>query len=458
MPPLVFRTARRAGAAKVGEDLFGEPRTVANRLAVTGVCLAAYLAAPFLLLPGLDLAGLGTRPFYSLGRASVFALDLYPFLAGFLLAELFSFTVPPGRRWRHDGVRGRRKLNILGLALGTVVALLQSTGIALYLAAATDPFGGAASSVPVGILTLTLAAGAFLVVGLAEVISRFGLGNGFAVLFAGAALRELVAWQLPTLEGARHADPEEQIIGLVVTALLVTGAAAFLLRRPPARLTTAEGGSLPYQLPPLPQGIIPISWAYWLLGHLTQPLFWPALDLGFWAYYLALAAGIVGLTGLTGWMFSAPPRVDANLEGLAAATAEGYGTAWHSQILLAALALAGGETALSISPSFLWASAPDFLSLTAILPMAAVILDLRDEARLAGSGPLARVISLDNVHLAEYLHAGLDEEGIAHVVRAYRFRRLFYLFGPLFKMSLLVSEADRDRALRLVEETPFRIA
>ena len=116
------------------------------------------------------------------------------------------------------------------------------------------------------------------------------------------------------------------------------------------------------------------------------------------------------------------------------------------------------SSALSISPSLLWTGAPDFLSLAAILPMAAVILDLRDEARLAGSGPLARVISLDNVHLAEYLHALLDEEGIAHVVRAYRFRRLLYLFGPLFKMSLLVPEADRDRAVRLVEATPFRIA
>lgn len=188
---------------------------MANRLAVTGVCLVLYLAAPLLPLPGLDLAVLGTFPIYnSLGRASVFALDLIPFLAGFLLAELFSFTVPPGRRWRHDGVRGRRKLNVLGL----------------------------------------------------------GLGNGFAVLFAGAALRELVAWLLPTPEGARHAEPEEQIMGLALTALLVAGAAAFLLRRPQARLTTVEGGSLPYRLPPLPQGILPISWTYWLLGLLTQPL------------------------------------------------------------------------------------------------------------------------------------------------------------------------------------------
>lgn len=48
--------------------------------------------------------------------------------------------------------------------------------------------------------------------------------------------------------------------------------------------------------------------------------------------------------------------------------------------------------------------------------------------------------------------------GIDCAVRGYRFRRLLYFFGPLFKMALLVPGAERERALRLVEDTPFRIA
>jgi hypothetical protein len=459
--PLVLWTGGRAKAARVSVDLFGEPRTVENRLAVTGVCLASYLAAPFLPLPGLDLAGLETLPVYSLGRVSVFALDLYPFLAGYLLAELFSFTVPPGQRWRRDGVRGRRKINLLALALGTVVVLLQSIGIALYLTMVTGPYGRAASSAPTALLALTLAAGAFLVFGLAEVVSRFGLGNGFAVLFAGAAPRALMAWLLPTPGGTRHAVPEEQILGLVLSALLVAGAVAFLLRRPGARVATPEGGSLPYRLAPFPQGVPPLLWAYGLLGFLTEPLWTgrgPLVELGWWGYQAGLVAAILGLSALAGWMFSARERIDTNLEGLAVAPADLYGAPWRRQLLLASLLLAGGDAAIWISTSYLLGPDTSLLTLSSILFLAAVILDLRDEARLARTGPLAWVISLDNVHLAEYLQGRLGERGIECVVRGYRFRRLLYVFGPLFKMALLVPEADRDRAVRLVEETPFRIA
>lgn len=157
-------------------------------------------------------------------------------------------------------------------------------------------------------------------------------------------------------------------------------------------------------------------------------------------------------------MFTAPERLDRNLEGLAHAPPELYGQPWQRQLLLAGLALAGGELAFSLAVPSLLDPEIAVLTLTSILFLAAVILDVRDEARLAGGGPLARVLSLDNVHLAEYLHARLDELEVPHVVRAYRFRRLLYHFGPLFKMALLVPEADRDRAARLVEETPFRIA
>lgn len=44
------------------------------------------------------------------------------------------------------------------------------------------------------------------------------------------------------------------------------------------------------------------------------------------------------------------------------------------------------------------------------------------------------------------------------MVPGYRFRRLLYVFGPLFKMALLAPEAHRDQAVRLVVDTPFRNA
>jgi len=100
---------------------------------------------------------------------------------------------------------------------------------------------------------------------------------------------------------------------------------------------------------------------------------------------------------------------------------------------------------------------PAILPLSVLVPLIVLVLDLVDTARLAAKGPLKHVLTLDNVHLAELQRVRLAEEGIECVVTTFRFRRLTYIFGPLFKMALLVPEEDQDRAERLVEETPFEI-
>jgi hypothetical protein len=76
---------------------------------------------------------------------------------------------------------------------------------------------------------------------------------------------------------------------------------------------------------------------------------------------------------------------------------------------------------------------------------------------LTGKLPPERVLTLDNVHLAELLRARLADDRIECVLTSFRLRRLLYFFGSLFKMALLVPAADRERAERLVEETRFEI-
>ena len=85
--------------------------------------------------------------------------------------------------------------------------------------------------------------------------------------------------------------------------------------------------------------------------------------------------------------------------------------------------------------------------------LTAIVLELVEEGRLAARRDVARVLTLDSVHLAEYLRARCERERIPAVIRAYHFRRLLHFFGPLFKMALLVPEAERERAEALVEET-----
>lgn len=81
--------------------------------------------------------------------------------------------------------------------------------------------------------------------------------------------------------------------------------------------------------------------------------------------------------------------------------------------------------------------------------LSAFVLDAVDTARLSTKTRLEWVLTLDNVHLAELLWARLDAEGVECVVFSFRFRRMFYFLGPLFKMSLLVPAADWECAAQL---------
>jgi len=246
---------------------------------------------------------------------------------------------------------------------------------------------------------------------------------------------------------------------LIWAGLFVAALVAFLLRRPETRLVTAEGRSLPYRLPPLPQGIWPLAATYGVVGFLTEPLFWDhplGGVLGFWSLRASEAIGILALSLLGAWMFTARPRVEANLAGLGCVPAESFDRAWWRQLALAAVVLVVGETGLAALPRVLDVHTA-ILLLSTLLPPVVVVLDLVDTARLAARFPLERVLTLDNVHLAEYLRARLAEEEIECVVTSLRFRRLVYFFGALYKMALLVPAKDRERAEQLVRETPFEI-
>lgn len=296
--------------------------------------------------------------------------------------------------------------------------------------------------------------------GLAETISRWGLGNGYALLFAAELIPGVISTIHHVAVGEYYGEPGTNIMGLVWVVLFAAFVVAFMRHRPEARLTTPEGVSLPYRMPPLPQGVAPLAWAYAVVHQLTWPGLLsatPLLTPDPLPYFGLLAAVILALSPLAGWMFTARKRLETNLEGVATVDAELYDRLWRRGLILGALILAGGEAGVAALPELLPAVNTAVLPLLTLLPLVAVALDLVDEARLVAKGRLERVLTLDNVHLAELLKARLAEEGIESVVTCFRYRRLSYFLGPLFKMGLLVPAADRERAEGLVDETPFQI-
>ena len=434
-----------------------------RRLAVTIGGVAVYLGG-VRLVPLLsagaahDAAALLHTQRVSMG--SIFALGFAPFITGFLIVEIFSLVTPPGRRLRRDGIEGRRMLNRGGLGVSALVTVAQCWGLALFLTRTGTPSGAPLTTTPAWLLMLTATTGTFAVVGLAELMSRYGLTSGFAALFAAGSPRYIVEACRFLFGRGSDTAPETRIVYTIWVVLLLAALVLFLRRRPETRLNMADGKTLPYRLPPLPQGYLPLMWSYFLVAGLSMD--WPSIRhvlprLGLEGRSAVEALFVLGLSFLGGWMFTARPRVEANLAGLGVVPAATFDRLWWRQLVLAAFVLAVGDAGIEIARGRLPGFDKAILPIASLVLLCALVLDAVDVARLSAKTRLESILILDNVHLAELLRAKLEAEGIGCVVSSFRFRRMFYFLGPLFKMSLLVPTKDCDRAARLVEDTAFEI-
>ena len=120
----------------------------------------------------------------ALGKVSIFALGIGPFITSSIIMQLMAVIIPSlERAQKEDGEAGRRKIQQLTRLFTVVLALFQSVvfAIALYklpgaIIAGVNPtmfFVGSAVS---------LTAGAIIVMWLAELITEKGVGNGGSLL------------------------------------------------------------------------------------------------------------------------------------------------------------------------------------------------------------------------------------------------------------------------------------
>jgi SecY translocase len=121
-------------------------------------------------------------------------VGLSPFFLAYLLVECVAAAPPRLRALRHGSAVERAPLTLAAWALALALAAVQAWNIAAYLQTLRDTHGepllapGAANLLGV---TSTLVLGAASAGWAALLVSRHGVGNGFAVLFAGVAAEDL---------------------------------------------------------------------------------------------------------------------------------------------------------------------------------------------------------------------------------------------------------------------------
>ena len=132
----------------------------------------------------------------ALGKATLFALGVSPYITSSIVMQLLTIAIPPLERLSKSGEEGRKKITAITRFVTVGLALVTSIGYLMYLENAgifitTDKEGGGLYFFQKVIIVACYCAGAALVMWLAEKINDHGIGNGismilFANIIAGA--------------------------------------------------------------------------------------------------------------------------------------------------------------------------------------------------------------------------------------------------------------------------------
>ncbi len=228
----------------------GRMTELRNRLLVVLIALAVFRFGTFIPVPGINPNALlqlmdqqrGTivdmfNMFSggALGRFSIFALGIMPYISAAIIMQLMSHAVPQLQQLRKEGEAGRRKITQYTRYFTVVLALFQSFGVAAALQSQS-----AGAGLPVVIIpgpgfifsaVVTLTAGTVFLMWLGEQVTERGIGNGISIIIFAGIVAGLPAAIGSTLELARTGELSEiAVLFLLVLAFAITAFVVFVER------------------------------------------------------------------------------------------------------------------------------------------------------------------------------------------------------------------------------------
>ncbi|GCE79729.1 preprotein translocase subunit SecY [Komagataeibacter oboediens] len=191
-------------AANLNFNSFANATELKKRIWFTLGALIVYRIGTYIPVPGVDATVMGQLLARhqggilgmfdmftggALGRMTVFALNIMPYISASIIVQLMSAAIPSLEALKKEGEGGRRKLNEYTRYLTVVIALFQAYGIAIGLENMHTEAGSAVVSPGLFFIVscvLTLVGGTMFLMWLGEQITSRGVGNGISlIIFAG---------------------------------------------------------------------------------------------------------------------------------------------------------------------------------------------------------------------------------------------------------------------------------
>ncbi|MEM7524008.1 MAG: preprotein translocase subunit SecY [Pseudomonadota bacterium] len=221
-----------------------------QRILFTLGALIVYRLGTFIPVPGVDAAVLndiftqqaqgilGMLDMFAggaLGRMSIFALNIMPYISASIIMQLMTAVSPKMEALKKEGESGRKKINQYSRYLTVVLATAQAYGVAIGIEGMVGS-GGVGAVIDPGwtfrfTTVVTLVGGTIFLMWLGERITARGVGNGISLIIFAGIVAELPGALVSTLElGRTGALSSFIIIGLIAMAIAVIAFIVFVER------------------------------------------------------------------------------------------------------------------------------------------------------------------------------------------------------------------------------------
>jgi len=232
-------------AAGAGFGALAKADELKKRLWFTVGALIIYRLGTYLPLPGINPGALadifsqqssgilGMFDMFSggaLGRMTIFALNIMPYITASIIMQLMTAIVPSLEALKKDGEGGRKTINQYTRYLTVLLASVQGYGIAVALESASGVVGDPGMFFRLTTV-VTLVGGTLFLMWLGEQITSRGVGNGISLIIFSGIVAELPTALAGTLElGRTGALSSLLIVLLFVIAAAVIAFIVFIER------------------------------------------------------------------------------------------------------------------------------------------------------------------------------------------------------------------------------------
>jgi preprotein translocase subunit SecY len=236
-------------ASNLSAGAFSKATELKARIWFTLGALLVYRIGTYIPVPGVDAQVMGEMMTQhgggilgmfdmfsggALGRMTVFALAIMPYISASIMIQLMSAAVPALESLKKDGESGRKKLNQYTRYLTVVIAMFQSYGIAVGLESMRGSLGAAV--IDPGLFfrlscVITLVGGTMFLMWIGEQITSRGIGNGTSLIIFAGIVANLPHALASLLElGRTGALSPVFILVFALIAVLVIGLIVFIER------------------------------------------------------------------------------------------------------------------------------------------------------------------------------------------------------------------------------------